>query len=39
VLKFMAEKPEAVLAGEAGKRAATPAGASTAPVVASGSGR
>jgi cytochrome d ubiquinol oxidase subunit I len=39
VLKFMAEKPEAVLAGEAAERAATPAGAVTAPVVASGSAR
>jgi cytochrome d ubiquinol oxidase subunit I len=39
VLKFMAEKPEAVLAGEAAERAATPAGASTSPVVASGSVR
>ena len=34
VLKYMAEKPEEVLAKEAAERAATPPGASTAPVAA-----
>ena len=33
VLKYMAEKPEEVLAHEAAERAATPPGAITAPVV------
>jgi cytochrome d ubiquinol oxidase subunit I len=33
VLKYMAEKPEQVLAVEAAERAATPPGAITAPVV------
>jgi cytochrome d ubiquinol oxidase subunit I len=33
VLKYMAEKPEEVLAQEAAERAATPPGVVTAPVV------
>jgi len=33
VLKYMAEKPEEVLQTEAAERAATPVGASTAPIV------
>ena len=33
VLKYMAEKPEQVLATEAAERAPTPAGAITAPVI------
>jgi cytochrome d ubiquinol oxidase subunit I len=37
VLKYMAEKPEEVLQTEAQERAATPVGASTAPLVEGGS--
>jgi cytochrome d ubiquinol oxidase subunit I len=37
VLKYMAEKPEEVLALEAAEEAATPVGAITSPVLASGS--
>jgi cytochrome d ubiquinol oxidase subunit I len=36
VLKYMAEKPEEVLATEAAERAATPPGAITAPVIEGG---
>ena len=37
VLKYMAEKPEEVLAMEAAEEAATPAGASMSPVLPAGS--
>jgi len=37
VLKYMAEKPEAVLQMEETERAATPAGIATSPVLPSGS--
>jgi cytochrome d ubiquinol oxidase subunit I len=37
VLKYMAEKPEEVLALEAAEQAATPAGAMTSPVLPAGS--
>jgi cytochrome d ubiquinol oxidase subunit I len=38
VLKYMAEKPEAVLEADRQEQAVTPAGAITAPVLATGSG-
>jgi len=37
VLKYMAEKPDAVLELQAAEAAATPLGASTSPVVPAGS--
>ncbi len=36
VLKYMAEKPDEVLATEAAEQAATPAGAITSPIVEGG---
>ena len=36
VLKYMAEKPDEVLASEAAERAATPPGAITSPIVEGG---